>query len=159
MNIRDTWRVQDGFNQRGRYKARVVPFAVIANAEIQHVDIFIAVAWVDIEKKKPLSRINNTTSSQTEPESVSDCNITARVAKSNVHTDKQPGCLRIKLILKRGLLSRFRGYSETQSFRSAGVVFRSSFAFVISATFQGTPYFNVGIVEGSNRFATILHNS
>ena len=42
MNIRDTRRVQDGFNQRGRYKARVVPFAVIANAEIQHVDIFIA---------------------------------------------------------------------------------------------------------------------
>lgn len=81
MNIRDTRRVQDGFNQRGRYKARVVPFAVIANAEIQHVDIFIAVAWVDIEKKKPLSRINNTTSSQTEPDSVSDCNITARVAK------------------------------------------------------------------------------
>lgn len=52
MNIRDTRRVQDGFNQRGRYKARVVPFAVIANAEIQHVDIFIAVAWVDIEKEE-----------------------------------------------------------------------------------------------------------
>ncbi len=158
MNIRDTRRVQDGFNQCGRYKARVVPFAVIANAEIQHVDIFIAVTWVDIEKKKPLSRINNTTSSQTEPESVSIAT-SPPGSKSNVHTDKQPGCLRIKLILKRGLLSRFRGYSETQSFLSAGVVFRSSFAFVISATFRGTPYFNVGIVEGSNRFATILHNS
>ena len=54
MNIRDTRRVQDGFNQRGRYKARVVPFAVIANAEIQHVDIFIAVAWVDIEKEETI---------------------------------------------------------------------------------------------------------
>ena len=56
MNIRDTRRVQDGFNQRGRYKARVVPFAVIANAEIQHVDICIAVTWVDIEKEETIKQ-------------------------------------------------------------------------------------------------------
>ncbi len=150
MNIRDTWRVQDGFNQRGRYKARVVPFAVIANAEIQHVDIFIAVTWVDIEKKKPLSRINNTTSSQTGLKAFRIAT-SPRWQKKAIHTDKQPRMFTDKTDTKAGFVVAFRGYSETQSFRSAGVVFRSSFAFVISATFQGTPYFNVGIVEGSNK--------
>lgn len=107
MNIRDTRRVQDGFNQRGRYKARVVPFAVIANAEIQHVDIFIAVAWVDIEKKKPFSRINNTTSSQTEPESVSTATSPPWWQKSNVHTDKQPRMFTDKTDTKAGFVVAF----------------------------------------------------
>lgn len=47
------WGNYEGISQ---YKARVVPFAVIANAEIQHVDIFIAVAWVDIEKEETIKQ-------------------------------------------------------------------------------------------------------
>lgn len=65
---------------RGGDKARVVPFSVIANSKIQNVDIFKAVSWRNVEKKKPLSTTNSTTSSHTESTNVSDCSITASVA-------------------------------------------------------------------------------
>jgi hypothetical protein len=51
----DAWRLQDAFEQLLRDKSGVVPFTVVANAEIKNVDIFITIARVDVKEEDRLA--------------------------------------------------------------------------------------------------------
>ena len=44
--------VHDAFDQLRRHVTRVIPFTVIANPEIKDVDIFVAVAGINVKKEK-----------------------------------------------------------------------------------------------------------
>ncbi len=105
----DSRRVQDAVDQLLRHVTRVVPLPVVAHAEIEYVDIFIPVTRIDVEKKNALNTTNSTTSSQTESTSVSDFSMTISVASQAAYmATNNPGCLRIKLMLKaRAIVALF----------------------------------------------------
>ena len=45
-------RVHDALDKLRRHETRVVPFTVVADPEIEHVDIFVTVAGIHVEKEK-----------------------------------------------------------------------------------------------------------
>ena len=104
----DSRRVQDAVDKLIWHKTRVVPFAVVADPEIEDVDIFVTVAGIHVEKKKALNTTNSTTSSQTESTSVSDFSMTISVASRGIHGNKQPGMFADKANAKaRAIVSLF----------------------------------------------------
>ncbi|ELO74244.1 hypothetical protein SEEE3944_17100 [Salmonella enterica subsp. enterica serovar Enteritidis str. 33944] len=54
MFIIHLWRLKNRLNERGGNKAGVVPFAVVTDPEVQHIDVVIVITRGDVEKEEAI---------------------------------------------------------------------------------------------------------